>query len=465
MKKRKCGHRYLTAGRLLAVLAGVFWLCSCQKEGETPGKEPAGGLQVMEETGECPADKLPAYLLKESSETPYACAEINITQTEDGKDRADIVWEIFSEAEEFQTYFSEKEQDGISGGNPGVWLYYRYQLPGDLHAIDLYRFLKERYDEEENPFYAIKYDEGNRECYAFTQYPIREMVVRDGAIYTLECLAGSETMAEDAVRELLMDFGKRVQNNKDTYYSGWVLDEETLYWIDHKERETQQENPSRSFTEVRAVDTNWSGRAIMEYFGMLKEAEYQIRLWGDGPMLEIRFDFAEEIPEGGYEKFLLNGFCIDEKYRMTVRDVEKDEILQKTEVSMSIEMPDMITFTDLDGDGFSDMKIGCPTHWNGGRAQMDEFADYSYWMWKPEENKFEFSRYVSSREEMQESAQVQENGAAGYVVKPGDTLWGIAGKFYGKGALYGEIEKENADILSGHRYLMPGMALEIPDIQ
>lgn len=96
---------------------------------------------------------------------------------------------------------------------------------------------------------------------------------------------------------------------------------------------------------------------------------------------------------------------------------------------------------------------------------MDEFADYSYWMWKPEENKFEFSRYVSSREEMQESAQVQENGAAGYVVKPGDTLWGIAGKFYGKGALYEEIEKENADVLSGHRYLMPGMALEIPDIQ
>ncbi|MDE6203683.1 MAG: hypothetical protein K2G19_09445, partial [Lachnospiraceae bacterium] len=275
--KQKYKHIYLTAGLLLA---GVFFLCSCQKEEVGTVGEQTSGLQVIEENQECPADKLPAYLMKESPQTPYACAEITITgmtdSADDGEGKAGIVWKIFGEAEEFQAYLSEREQQaGTSGQNAGEWIYYQYQLPGDVYAIDLYYYLKECYDEEENPFYAVKHDKGDRECYAFTQYPFREMIVRDGVIYTLECPAGSETMTEDMVSELLMAFGKRVQNSNDAYYSGWVLDEEALYWIDHRERVTQQENPLRTFTEVRAIDTNWSGAAIMEYFGMLKEAEYQ----------------------------------------------------------------------------------------------------------------------------------------------------------------------------------------------
>ena len=39
--------------------------------------------------------------------------------------------------------------------------------------------------------------------------------------------------------------------------SGWGLDEETLYWIDHDERLTELENPKRSFLEVRGIDENW----------------------------------------------------------------------------------------------------------------------------------------------------------------------------------------------------------------
>lgn len=466
--KRNDRYVYLAVAAGL-LLAGAFFLCSCRKQEDGPAGEQGSGLQATEEAGECPADKLPAYLMKECPETPYACAEITITKTAGGaKDRegkAAVVWKTFSKAEEFQAYLSEREQQqgGASGGNVGEWIYYQYRLPGDTHAIDIYSFLKKCYDMEENSLYAVKYDEGYRECYAFIQYPFREMVVRDGVIYTLECPAGSETMAEDAVRELLMDFGKRVQNNNDPYYSGWVMDEETLYWADHRERVTRQENPSRTFTEVRAVDINWSGAAIMEYFGMLKEAEYQIRLWEDGPLLEIRFDFAKEIPAEGYEAFLLNGFCIDEQYKMTVTDRDRGEVWQETNVAMSIELPDMVTFTDLNGDGFSDMQIGLPTHWNGDRAQMDQFADYSYLLWSPEENMFVSRQKFQPRESGREDRQTGEKDGVEYVVRPGDTLWGIARRFYGTGTLYREIEEENADTLSGYRYLMPETVLRIPD--
>ena len=48
-----------------------------------------------------------------------------------------------------------------------------------------------------------------------------------------------------------------------------------------------------------------------------------------------------------------------------------------------------------------------------------------------------------------------------YVVQPGDTLWGISRRFYGTSTLYPKIEWENAETLSGYRYLIPGMALWI----
>ena len=44
--------------------------------------------------------------------------------------------------------------------------------------------------------------------------------------------------------------------------SGWGLDEENLYWIDHDERLTELENPKRSFLEVRGRKA--TGRPKME---------------------------------------------------------------------------------------------------------------------------------------------------------------------------------------------------------
>lgn len=110
----------------------------------------------------------------------------------------------------------------------------------------------------------------------------------------------------------------------------WGLSEEQLYWIDHDERITVLENPTRRFVEIRAIDTERTDTAdngVMPYFGMLKEAEYDVIVSDNGPTLEINFIFAKEPLQTGYETSLYNGYCMDEEYYMTVTDKESGEIL------------------------------------------------------------------------------------------------------------------------------------------
>ena len=80
-------------------------------------------------------------------------------------------------------------------------------------------------------------------------------------------------------------------------WSGWGLDEENLYWVDHDERLTELENPKRRFLEVRGIDENWEeagDEGIMRYFGLLVEADYELPLTEDGRMLSLHFSLAEE---------------------------------------------------------------------------------------------------------------------------------------------------------------------------
>jgi nucleoid-associated protein YgaU len=51
-----------------------------------------------------------------------------------------------------------------------------------------------------------------------------------------------------------------------------------------------------------------------------------------------------------------------------------------------------------------------------------------------------------------------------YEVKPGDTLSGIAQKFYGKASLYPKIFEANKDILSNPDLIKVGQRLKIPKI-
>ncbi len=49
-----------------------------------------------------------------------------------------------------------------------------------------------------------------------------------------------------------------------------------------------------------------------------------------------------------------------------------------------------------------------------------------------------------------------------YVVKPGDTLWGISRRVWGTGTRYEEIYQENRDVISDIQLLLPGDRLVIP---
>lgn len=74
--------------------------------------------------------------------------------------------------------------------------------------------------------------------------------------------------------------------------------------------------------------------------------------------------------------------------KMTVTDLDTDEILQTQDVKMSIEMIDAVTFTDLDGDGYLDMQIDIPVHGSGEEAGMDEFGKRSFLLWDPQKEAF-----------------------------------------------------------------------------
>ena len=49
-----------------------------------------------------------------------------------------------------------------------------------------------------------------------------------------------------------------------------------------------------------------------------------------------------------------------------------------------------------------------------------------------------------------------------YTVKPGDTLWGISNKIYGKGSEYTRIHEANIEKIPDPNKIYPGMVLKIP---
>ncbi len=49
-----------------------------------------------------------------------------------------------------------------------------------------------------------------------------------------------------------------------------------------------------------------------------------------------------------------------------------------------------------------------------------------------------------------------------YVIKSGDTLSGIAAKFYGKGSLYPRIFAANREVIKNPDLIYPGQKIRIP---
>lgn len=354
-------------------------------------------FRAVPDTAEDMAKKgLPVYLVTAMPENPYACAEITIEDvTSELGGKVNVSWKTFVTAQELQEYIAGKEKRDTA--EQAGWLYYQCKLPNDFHALDLYNAYK-KYDKSDNPLRAMTSTKGA--FYRFSQESEREILVRDCAVYALTYQGSCANDAPpDYVPRLLQAFVNNSQKKEGDYLTGWVLDMEKLYWLDHEGRETTLENPRRTFTEIRGKDASWgSDDIMMRGFGMLCDAEYEVRFPESDFGLQVSFHFAGNIPATGYETYLTNGFCSEESYLMRVTDLRTGGLIQIENVNLCIEATDTVTFQDLNGDGFPDMKIDKPVHYSGSESVTDYARDTEI-LWDPARTRFEFGTHRREQRE------------------------------------------------------------------
>ena len=524
----------------------------------------------LEEHDSCEVQELSKYLYEHTSVSPYASAEITIRDYEGVQlktewnapssfrfeGEADVTWKFYNSLAEMETALNEAAMQEIDG-NLLHFLYYTFPMTENNYALDLFNILKEKFDAKEHPLTAWSADNGK--LFYYIQETLEEV---DG--YELSCLSSRNSRVNLYVKEQraygLTLLNRPSEDDDETLEyvftdvfqrygilgSGWGLDEENLYWVDHNERLTELENPRRSFLEVRGIDKNWESagdKGIMRYFGLLVEADYELPLTENGRMLSLHFSLAKDDGEEeaafsdyiydfrkdsiisaasslaededetfGDEKemfaeegntefryYLLNGFCMDEPYDMIVKDMETGEVLQESRVSLSIELPDTITYPDLNGDGYADMRIGAPVHANGTKAMEEDYTPPSYLLWDTQTEQFvrktekevENSRRAvanglteeeqeekTKRERKDSFALVHElskwdepedyikltgDEALEYQVQEGDSLWRISERFYGTGYKWATIVR-NGEAPKNPNYLPVGETVFMPEI-
>lgn len=452
-------------------------------------EEVTEGIQWPSETYSCSVQELSSYLHGYETDCPYISADITINNysVEPLDDDywnwdismtsgdAEVTWQFCDSLKQMESALaakSEQEKNASHSDTKIRLLYFAFPLPEDVHALDIYHTLEERYGTEEHPFWAVCGSRGtiyyyvqettgeDDSVYLYHHKSAVNLFIKDGFVYGLTPKNMPDTYSDEELNlifsEYLRDFGQ----NADT---GWYLDEERLYWIDHEERITYMEGPDRSFVERRGIDENWESTGyeeIMPYFGMFIEAVYEVPLTEDGPMLDIHLLSVAYPPEGEYRYYLMNFEFMDEDYHMTVTDKETDRELQRCKVSLSIELPDTITFTDLNADGYVDMQIAEPVHSSSGRADMNEYASLSYMLWNPEEEMFERKTW----EEVSDSFAANQNTMMGeyteYIVQPGDCLWNISERYLGSGFYWPTLQREE-NAPENPNYLLPGEIIRI----
>ncbi len=486
----------------VVLLCGIILICRYLPQAVktvSVAQQESGVEQEFGAKTDCAAQDLPRYLCRTASDLPYACAEISILfepmktmadsswQIPQVEGTANIVWTIPGTEEEFveqaerimenaaKTNTANESAAEESDAEEDVtrWVYFQYRLREDTLGTDIRDSLMKRYGSEGEAIYMLT--GGGGTSYSFLWSDHMEVIVYDGSIYALICMdpaIGYDLMASDGERTshpdaqsvgaLLLSFSAYVQAEGEYLYH-WVMDEENLYWTDHWERYTEKENPQRSFLEIRGRDENdWDD--IMECFAAMKEANYQVEV--GALQLQIYFDLKRAETGMEYTAYLMNGFCTEGIYTMTVTDAESGQVLQETEVSLCVETTDTLTFTDLNKDGYADIQISLPKHSSGSGAVMDRYSGYHYMIWDPEEQVF-VSRY---RKEIWDNREA-DKGEAGtdnaeltsWTVEEGDCLWEIARKLYGDGSRYLEIYESNRKLIGEDPGLIrEGMELILP---
>ena len=483
----------------------------------------------LEEHGSCKVQELGGYLYEHTPVSPYAGAEITIKDYEGERldtewnepsafrfaGEAAVTWRFYNSLSEMEAALNEAAALDMDR-NALHFLYYTFPMTEDDHALDLYQTLKRKFDTDVHPLTVWSADNGK--LFRFIQETLKEedgyeltylhsrsskvnLYVKGRTAYGLTLLNAPSEDDDETLEYVFEDLFQRYGDQG----SGWGLDEENLYWIDHDERLSELDNPKRSFLEVRGIDENWEfagDEGIMSYFGLLLEADYELPLTESGKMLSLHFSLAEE--DGKEEDtelryYLSNGFCANEPYDMTVTDMETGEVLQEREVSLSIELPDTITYPDLNGDGYADMRVGAPVHVNGEKAVEEDYKSPSYLLWNPQTEQFERKtekevensrRAVANgltEEEQEEKtkrerrdpfAPVQElpewaepddyiklmgDEMSEYEVQEGDSFWRISECMFGNGNEWTTIVRaENAP--KDPNYLPAGETVFVPEI-
>ena len=426
-----------------------------------------------------------------------------------------MTWRYYNSLGEMETALNEAAMEEIDV-DALHFLYYTFPMTENNCALDLYYILKKRFDAKEHPltawstdngklFYYIqetlKEEDGHEFSYLYNRNSRVNLYVKDHMAYGLTLLNRLSEEDDETLEYVFDDIIQRYG----ILGSGWGLDEENLYWADHDTRLTELENPKRSFLEVRGISEDWEfagDEGIMRYFGLLMEADYELPLTEDGRMLSLHFSLAKEDGEEEDTElryYLLNGFCMDEPYDMTVTDMDTGEVLQERRVSLSIELTDTITYPDLNGDGYADMRIGAPVHMNGAKAVEEDYAPPDYLLWDPQTEQFvrktekevaNSSRAVANglTEEEQEEKTKRERSdffalvyelpewaepedyikltddkMVEYEVQEGDSLWRISERFYGTGYKWTTIVR-TGDAPENPNYLLAGETVFIPEI-
>lgn len=416
------------------------------------------------------------YLTETAQEAPYVFAFAEVSDS-----RAEFIWGFSDDREPLLTSFQEeknRQREEMGGKDSLSWYFVKLRMDEDVHGLDVYRYLQKNFAEEGYLFQVWSLNGGD--AYEIEQeyasvleeqgvvLAKRQAIMRKGYLYLLVCEDTSEENREDVSLQM-MDFEGRVAPEPSGYGYGSIMDEEELYWADHTERITRLENPKRRFREVRAFDSSASNK-LLGYFPLLSEAEYQVKLAQDLPEMTIRFQIIGADLENGYASYLHYGKSMDEKYCMEVRSAEDGSAVQIDEVKLCIERTDTVSFEDLDGDGYLEMRIVYHSHGldEDGIAVHHE----KYWAWNKKKER------LCPIDEEEILARKQERGvnddgiAAGEEadrqpvkrsVHRGDSLWRFAQEYYGDGKRWTKIYEHNRAVIGNNpSVILEGTELEIP---
>lgn len=483
------GKRVSTYFSTLSITVAIMILTACGAQDE----EVTEDIHRPGETYSCSVQELSSYLHGYETDCPYISADITINNysVEPPDDYywnwdlsmasgdAEVTWQFYDSLKQMENALameSEQKENVLRSKSEIRLLYYAFPLPEDVHALDIYHTLEERYGTEEKPFWAMCGSKGtiyyyvqetkgeDDSVYLYHHKSAVNLFIKDGFVYGLVPKDMPDTYSDEELNLIFSQYLRDFGQNADT---GWYLDEENLYWIDHEERITHLEGPDRSFVERRGIDENWESSGyeeIMPYFGMFIEAVYEVPLTEDGPTLDIHLLTAEYPSEGEYRYYLMNFEFMDEDYYMTVTDEETGRELQRCKLRLSIELPDAITFTDLNADGYVDMQIAEPVHSSSGHADMNEHASLSYMLWNSEEEMFERKTWEEVNDSLLADQNTMPEENMEYIVQPGDCLWNISERFLGSGFYWTTLRREE-NAPENPNYLLPGETIVITAVE